>query len=100
MQLNPIPFTPQAIKPQPLATPTAQAAVITAALVSQSTAAPTRTQTLQATQASGKTDQSRNAQSGTDAGHAKDTLAAATFARTNGTGYRAGPRGSNLDVSV
>lgn len=100
MQLNPIPFTPQAIKPQPLASPTAQAAVITAALVSQSTAPPTRTQTVQATQASGKTDQTRNAQTGTDTGHAKDTLAAATFARTNGTGYRAGPRGSNLDVSV
>lgn len=100
MQLNPIPFTPQAIKQQPLATPTAQAAVVTAALISQPAAAPTRTQTVQAPQAAGKADATRAGQSGTEAGHTKDTLAAATFARTNGAGYGGGHRGSRLDVSV
>lgn len=100
MQLNPVPFTPQAIKPQPLATPTAQAAVITASLASQPAAAPTRTQTVQAPQAVGKTDQTRPAQSATDVGYGKDTLAGASNARANGAGYGSRYRGSQLDVTV
>lgn len=104
MQLNPLTFSqlsPQTLKPppQPLATPTAQAALATAALMSQPTAAPTRTQTAQAPQAAGKADQPRQNQTATDVGHAKDTLAGATTARANGTGY-GGFRGTRLDLSV
>jgi opacity protein-like surface antigen len=100
MQLNPLPMTLPAFKPQPVVTPTAQAAVLTASLASQTAAAPTRTQTVNAPQAAGKTDSSKAGQSGTDTGQSKDTLAGATFARTNGTGYGLRHRGSQLDVSV
>lgn len=98
MQLNPLPFTPQVAKPTALATPAAQAAVVTAALTSQPAAQISRTQTVYASQATGKTDHARTAQSGTDTGDSRDTRAGAVNARTNGAGYRG--RGSVLDLSV
>lgn len=100
MQLNPLPFTPQAFKPTPPPTPAAQAAFVTAALISQPTAAPTRTQTASAPQAAGKADGTRSAQNGTDTPQSKDTLASAVNARTNGVGYGQRHRGTQLDVTV
>lgn len=100
MQLNPLPFTPQAFKPTPPPTPAAQAAFVTAALISQPTAAPTRTQTVQAPQAAGKADGARTSQNSTETTQSKDTLAGAVNARTNGVGYGARHRGTQLDVTV
>ena len=100
MQLNPLPLTLPAFKPQPVVTPAAHAAVLTASLASQTAAAPTRTQTVNAPQAAGKSDSSKAGQSGTDTGQSKDTLAATTSARVNGTGYGFRQRGTQLDVSV
>lgn len=99
MQLNPV-MTPQVAKPQPPITPTVQMALSPAVQAAQQTTATVRTQTIQAPQAVGKTDNPRDARSATQTGQALDTQAAAANARTNGQGYGTRTRGSLLDVSV
>lgn len=99
MQLNAATYAPVVPKPQPLVTPTVQAAIAPVA-AAQQTAPQTRTQTLQAPQAAGRSENGREAQTGTGTGRSLDTQAGAVNARTNGTGYGLPRRGMRLDVSV
>lgn len=100
MQLNAATLAPVAPKPQPLVTPTVQAAINPAVVAAQQTAPQTRTQTLQAPQASGRAENGRAAQSGTNTPQQLDTLAGTVNARTNGAGYGQPRRGMRLDVTV
>jgi hypothetical protein len=99
MQLNPALLQPLQ-KPQTPLTPTAQMALSPVVQAAQQTTSTIRTQTIQAPQAAGKTDQPRDVRSGVESGQAVDTRAGAVSARTNGRGYANGTRGSLLDVSV
>lgn len=81
-------------------TSAAQVAVTPAVAAAQQTVHQVRTQTAQAPQATGKSDQSRDTKSGTDTGQSRDTMANAIQTRTNAAGYRAQGRGTRLDVSV
>lgn len=100
MQLNAATYAPVVPKPQPLATPTVQAAMAPAVAAAQQTAPQTRTQTLQAPQAPGRAENGRAAQSGTATPQQIDTLAGAVNARTNGVGYGQPRRGMRLDITV
>ena len=99
MQLNPLNL-PQMAKPQAPITPAMQMALSPAVQAAQQTTPTVRTQTVQATQAAGKIDPTRDTRSATQSGQAVDPQAAAVQARTNGTGYGRKQRGSLLDVSV
>lgn len=99
MQLNPA-ILPQVAKPQPPITPAMQMAMSPAVQAAQQTTTTVRTQTIQAPQAVGKTEQPRETKSATHSGQAVDTQAAAVQARTNARGYGNGSRGSLLDVTV
>jgi len=101
MQLNPL-IPPQAMKlVQPQVPPATQVALSPAVMAAQQTTTVQRTQTIQAPQAAGKADGTRDAKSGTDTGQALDTNARAVQARTNGRPLPGSkPRGSLLDVSV
>lgn len=99
MQLNPLNLPPMA-KPQPPITPAMQMAMSPAVQAAQQTTPTVRTQTVQATQAVGKLDQTRETRNATQSGQAVDTQAAAVQAQTNGTGYGRKQRGSLLDVTV
>lgn len=99
MQFNLV-ISPIQAKPQPPMTSAAQVAVTPAVAAAQQTVPQVRTQTAQAPQATGKSDQSRDTKSGTDTGQSRDTMANAIQTRTNATGYRAQGRGTRLDVSV
>lgn len=99
MQLNPL-IAPPLAKLQPPITPTVQMALSPAVQAAQQTTVPVRTQTIQAPQAVGKTENARDIRSATQTGQALDTQAAASNARANGQGYGAKSRGSLLDVSV
>ncbi len=81
-------------------TSAAQVAVTPAVAAAQQTVPQVRTQTAQAPQATGKSDQPRDTKSGTDTGQSRDTMANAIQTRTNAGGYRAQGRGTRLDVSV
>lgn len=99
MQLNPA-IAPQVAKPLLPITPAVQFALSPAVQAAQQTTTTVRTQTVQAPQATGKSDQTRDARSGTEGKQTMDTQAAAVIARTNGQGYGLKQRGSLLDVSV
>ncbi len=97
MDLTPA-VAPFVAKPQQPISQSAQAALSPAMAAAQATVSVTRTQTIQAPQATGKTEGSRETRSGTDTGHSVDTGANVAQARGNHGGHP--PRGSLLDVSV
>lgn len=99
MQINPV-ISPIVAKPQPPMNTAAQMAVTPAVVAAQQTVQQVRTQTAQAPQATGKSDQSRDTKSGTDTGQSRDTMSNAIQARTNGAGYGTRQRGARLDVTV
>ncbi|WP_042444161.1 hypothetical protein [Azospirillum sp. B510] len=98
MQINPAIPSYQTPKPTPQLTPAAQIAMSPAVQAAQQSAPTVRTQTVNAPQAAGKSDQTRDARPGTEGGKSADTTAGALAARVNAQGYR--QRGSMLDVSV
>ncbi len=100
MQINAPTASLQAIKPQPPITPAAQLALSPAVQAAQQTAPAVRTQTAAAPQAAGKSEQTRDAQTGTKNGQSLDSNAAALAAQVNGQGYRTAQRGSLLNLSV
>ena len=100
MQLNLATPSLQAYKPPPPITPAAQLALSPAVQAAQQTAPSVRTQTATAAQAVGKSEQPRDARSGTQNGQTLDTSAGALAARVNAQGYRGSARGSLVDVSV
>ncbi len=99
MQLNPLNMPPMA-KPQSPITPAMQMAMSPAVQAAQQTTPTVRTQTVQATQAVGKMDPTRETRNATQSGQAIDAQTAAVQARTNGAGYGGKQRGTLLDVSV
>lgn len=96
MDLTPA-VAPFVAKPQQPISHSAQAALSPAMAAAQQTVSVTRTQTIQAPQATGKTEGTRDTRSGTDTGHSVDTGAGVAHARASGGHH---PRGSLLDVSV
>ncbi|PWC34330.1 hypothetical protein [Azospirillum sp. TSO35-2] len=100
MQINPAIPSYQTLKPTPQLTPAAQIAMSPAVQAAQQTAPSVRTQTAAAPQATGKSEQTRDARSGTQGGQTVDTTAAALGARVNAQGYRGSARGSLLDLSA
>jgi len=95
MDLTPA-VAPFVAKPQQPMTPSAQAALSPAMAAAQQTVHVTRTQTIQAPQAAGKMEQSRDTRTGTETGQSVDPGAGAVNARAN----HHQPRGSLLDVHV
>ena len=96
MDLTPA-IAPFVAKPQQPISQSAQAALSPAMVAAQQTVSVTRTQTVQAPQATGRTEAPRDTRSGTDTGHSVETGASVAHARGN-SGHQ--PRGSLLDVSV
>ncbi|PWC52334.1 MULTISPECIES: hypothetical protein [unclassified Azospirillum] len=97
MDLTPA-VAPFVAKPQQPITPAAQAALSPAMAAAQQTVHVVRTQTIQAPQATGKTEGSRDTRTGTETGQSVDPGAGAVTARANGAHHQ--PRGSLLDVHV
>ncbi len=96
MDLTPA-VAPFVAKPQQPISPSVQAALSPALAAAQHTVPVTRTQTIQAPQATGKMEASRDTRSGTETGQSVDHEAGAVHARANGASR---PRGSLLDISV
>lgn len=77
-------------------TPTQNPSFLAAVAGAQSSAKPVATQTTVAAQPAGKSESSRDNQSGTNTGQANDTGANAVRARSSGAPWR----GQNLDITV
>lgn len=92
-------IAPYVAKPQAPVTPTVQQMALSPAMTAaQQTTTVTRTQTIQAPQATGKAEAPREARSATHTAQSVDSGTGAVQAHTNGG--RPPPRGSLLDVSV
>lgn len=96
MQVNPLAQAPVA-KTQ--SQTTLQTSLQPSVIAAQSFAAVTRTVTAMAPQATGKADNARSGQSGTQTAQTTDQLANAVSSRTAGAAAR-GTRGSLLNLSV
>lgn len=99
MELNPIIVSPLAQKPLPLTNPTVQAAIAPAVVSQQQAASLTRTQTTQATTATGRAESSHATQNGTRTAQAVDARANAAAVATNG-GAADTTRGGRLNLVV
>lgn len=100
MDFNVAIAAPAVPRPQPLVTPSVQAALTPAVAAAQQTTTQTRTQTTLAAPAAGRSDAGREPQTGTQNESSADTLAYTVNARTNAAGYGRGRRGGSIDVNV